>query len=75
MTDEQAVVEMRKHLAASPVLQGLFVQALGAKVKQHHTISRTIFDDRVLNRTLGKAEGLEDLISSITSDASAAQRR
>jgi hypothetical protein len=62
MTDPQALSELKKDVALSQRLQDLLRQVLTAEASKARNATRGIFDVAALNRQLGKAEGIEDLL-------------
>lgn len=65
MTDAQALSELKKDVAISQRLQDLLRQVLAAEVYKLRASTRMIHDITAINRKLGAAEGVEDLIKSI----------
>lgn len=66
MTSAQALAELRKDVALSQRLQDLLRQVFTAEVTKIHSQSRGVYDVSALNRLLGKAEGIEDILKIIS---------
>jgi hypothetical protein len=69
MTSAQALAELRKDVALSQRLQDLLRQVSADEVSKIRSQTRGVYDASALNRLLGKAEGVEDLLKLITTES------
>jgi hypothetical protein len=65
MTSAQALAELKKDVALSQRLQDLVRQVFADEVSKIRSQSRGVYDVAALNRLLGKAEGIEDILKTI----------
>jgi hypothetical protein len=65
MTDAQALAELKKDVASSERLRSLLRQVCEAEAKKLNSQVRGIFDYAAMNRKLGQAEGVEDLLNKL----------
>lgn len=69
MTSAQALAELKKDVALSQRLQDLLRQVLTDEVAKIRGQSRSVYDPYALNRLLGKAEGLEDILKTLNTES------
>jgi hypothetical protein len=70
MTQAQALAELKKDVALSQRLQDLLRQVFTDEVTKIRGQSRGVYDVAALNRVLGKAEGIEDILKAISTTES-----
>ena len=70
MTSVQALAELKKDVALSQRLQDLLRQVFTDEVTKIRGQSRGVYDVSALNRVLGKAEGIVDILKAISTPES-----
>jgi hypothetical protein len=69
MTPAQALAELNKDVALSQRLQDLLRQVFTDEVTKIRSQARGVYDVSALNRLLGRAEGIEDILKTINTES------
>ena len=74
MTDQQALAELRKLFGTSPSVRALVEQVANARVERMRKDMLGVYDPNILQRSLGRLEGIEEFINHITADSAETHR-